>query len=153
MQHDHGLKVALPPTQRSSVNDSKRESRKQPLVGSSSNNMHQLWVSQQPREFHLYLGNLDVAITEDDLKEYIGQNNNAVRVLSCEIVRIARPGTLRAVAAHVSHQCAGQSQSIRSADLASRCDYPCVEVTQESTLQTAMQRMGRMGLVTNASYT
>jgi hypothetical protein len=99
MLHDSNLKVVLPPLQAS--DSGRREPRKQPVVGTSNNDTQQLRASQQPREFHLYVGNLDVKATEDGLKEYVRANNSPIRVLSCEIVRSSRPGTPRAVAAHV----------------------------------------------------
>jgi hypothetical protein len=107
MRQDHGLKVVLPPLQAApaaanSASETRQSTRRQPVVGTSSSSDQQLRASQQPREFHLYLGNLDVNTTEDGIKAYVQMKNNPVRVLSCEIVRSTRPNIQqRAVAAHV----------------------------------------------------
>lgn len=39
MQHGYGLRVALPLSQRASISNLKQESRKQPVIGSSNNDM------------------------------------------------------------------------------------------------------------------
>ena len=58
-------------------------------------------ASQQPKEFQLYLGNLYINATNEGIREFLQDNNIAIRLISCDIVKSSRTSNLRAVAASV----------------------------------------------------
>jgi hypothetical protein len=66
------------------------------VIDTSSN---QLRASNKPKEFHLYVGNLDVNSTEDQVKENLLPHS--IRILSCNIIRSSRYSDVRSVSAHL----------------------------------------------------
>ncbi len=106
MRNDDNLRVNLQPLQTKSLMASKSQqekSRPKPVVGSKSSGAgigSVFRASQQPKEFHLYIGNLDVNASEEGIREFLLDNNIAIHLLSCEIVKSSRTSNLRAVAAH-----------------------------------------------------
>lgn len=60
-----------------------------------------LKASSRPKEFHIYLGNLDLDTTEEQIKNYAESTSVPIRILSCEIVHSKRFVEERALAAHV----------------------------------------------------
>jgi hypothetical protein len=79
--------------------------RKQPVIGTKSASAsdgviaNRLKASDVPRPFDLYVGNLDVDSTAEQVKENLMLHK--LRVLSCDIVRSSRFTDVRSVAAHV----------------------------------------------------
>ena len=108
MAHDVNLKVAsmqsiVVPAVRIDKNTLERnKQRKPPVVGSKqplNNSSNQLKASGRPKEFHLYVGNLDPSSTMEQIRDNL--TPHGVRVLSCDIVKSSRFTDLRSVAAHV----------------------------------------------------
>lgn len=81
----------------------KGQVRKPPVVGTKSADVGgaagRLKASDIPRTFDLYVGNLDVHSTPEQVKENLVFHN--LRVISCDIVRSSRFSDVRSVAAHI----------------------------------------------------
>jgi hypothetical protein len=71
------------------------------IVGSKTadNNTGRLKVSSKPRQFHLYIGNLEIGTTIEDIRSHC--SDAGIRVLEFELVRSLRYTDVRAAAAHV----------------------------------------------------
>ena len=108
MARDVNLKVAgfqsmMAPAKRTDRNTSEKNKQRNPaVVGSKKplNNLsNQLKASGRPKEFHLYIGNLDPSSTMEQIWDNL--TPHSVCVLSCDIVKWSRFSDLRSVAAHV----------------------------------------------------
>ena len=110
MKEDSNLRVALPQSQHGSFQDHNTNSyqskygtrkKKPPVVGTAKDSSSCLKASAKPREFHLYIGNLDIDTKSDFIQQCIVEKGTNIRVLSSDIVRSSRFEHLRSVAAHV----------------------------------------------------
>jgi hypothetical protein len=109
MARDTDLRVTLP---QQGSQDDKRDSyasvarsKKQAVVGScniaaSDSLSDQLKASALPRETHIYVGNLDLGTTVEQIKNYA--EKKGIRVMKCDIVRSKRFANPRSVAAHIT---------------------------------------------------
>jgi hypothetical protein len=71
------------------------------VVGNKAAADHgRLKASTKPRPFHIYVGNLDIGTSSEDVKEHC--QDSGIKVLECELVRSRRYTDIRAVAAHVT---------------------------------------------------
>ena len=95
MKNDVGLQVNMPKT--NSVNQSRGPKlistqisiqvfKKPSIVGNAKTDGAVLKASQQPREFYLYLGNLDMNTESDFIQECINEKQIGIHLLSCKIV-------------------------------------------------------------------
>jgi hypothetical protein len=95
--------ASAPPTQSRGNMQASGKVRKPSVIGTkvvadgASSSL--LKSSSLPRPFHLYVGNLDVNSTSEQVEDSLA--SQSVRVLSCNIVRSTRFEDLRSVAAHV----------------------------------------------------
>ena len=108
MTRDVNLKVAgfqsmMSPADKTDRNITRRnKQRKPPVVGSKqplNNSSNQLKVSGRPKEFHLYVGNLDPSSTMEQIRDNLTWHG--VCVLPCDIIKSSHFSDLRSVAALV----------------------------------------------------
>jgi hypothetical protein len=99
MKQDTNLQVNMPPL--TAFSGSGRRYRAPPVIGSKVSDGATLKASQRPKEFHLYVGNLELDTTSEKIKDYIADSRVPIRLLSCEIVHSKRWAEPRALAAHV----------------------------------------------------
>ncbi len=88
----------------SSSNGYTRQSfRVKPTVG-SKNSAHGsgLKASTIPRQVHLFVGNLDVNTTKEEVAEFVRQVDPAIRLHHNELIRLSRYSDLRCISAHIS---------------------------------------------------
>jgi hypothetical protein len=107
MSHDVNLHVNLPQVgSQENVRSyaSAARSKQHTVVGSFNGSDNalpgQLKASSLPRETHVYVGNLDLGSTSDQVKSYV--EKRGLRVLKCEIVHSKRFTNTRSLAAHVT---------------------------------------------------
>jgi hypothetical protein len=99
------LRVNLPPASDGNPQSFTTVSRAKPIIGTKqadSSTATKLKASNEPRAFHLYVGNLDTSYDSSAVSDYLKEIN--IKVLSCEIVHSRHSSDdyiPRATSAHV----------------------------------------------------
>ena len=88
MINDVNLQVNLPkaPHQLNVLQGMHFFNRKPVMVGSMHVDNSTFKASSKPREFRLYLGNIELDTSVEEITKYVECNNVPVRILSCDIV-------------------------------------------------------------------
>ena len=112
MKEDSSLRVALPKENHSNgmsfLHESKQNQaagsnrlRKPSVVGTAKSDGSLLKASTKPKEFHLYLGNLDIDAESNFIRHCVEARGTCIIIVNCEIVKSSRFEHLRSVAAHI----------------------------------------------------
>jgi hypothetical protein len=98
-----GFAAGRQPTSNGNQVSSQPRQRPKPIVG--ANNFARasgLKASAVPRQIHLYVGNLDINTTTEEIEEFVREVDPAIRLHHNEIVRSTRFSEPRCISAHIS---------------------------------------------------
>jgi hypothetical protein len=79
----------------------KNVNRLPPVIGTAKSSNIELKASNKPKEFHLYIGNLDISTEAKYIEQCINEKGSGINILDVEIVKTKRFNPIRSVAAHV----------------------------------------------------
>ena len=75
--------------------------KKPPIIKIAKADNFTLKASVQTKEFHLYMGNLDVDAEESSVEKCIKESGSGINIISYEMVRSKRFTCIRSIAAYI----------------------------------------------------